>query len=64
MGPPEYLCVLQGIRNKYFMAILDETSIMAKSDQRQIYSAWICIVMVLIGGIFCIIWISVLEKYL
>jgi hypothetical protein len=64
MGPLEYLCVLQGIHNKYFMVSLDEARIMAKSDQRQIYSAWICVVMVVIDGSFFILWITVLEKYM
>jgi len=63
MGPPEYLCFLQGVDIEYFMASLDEAKIMAKSDQGQIYSTWICVVLVGIDEIFLILWITVLEKY-
>jgi hypothetical protein len=59
-GALEYLCFLQGIGNKYFMASLDEVGIVAKSDQRKIYLAWISLVMVVICGSFFIFWITVL----
>jgi hypothetical protein len=59
----EYLCFLQSFGNKHLMASFDEAGNLAKGDQGQIFSAWICVVMVAIGGSLLILWITVLEKY-
>jgi hypothetical protein len=37
---------------------------LAKGDQGQIFSAWICVVLVAIDESLLILWITVLEKYL